>query len=78
MARTLEEMVSKGKRAFETKLPTMKANYDAAKSTMKEEYGKLPFGPNTKSAYGRGVDAAEYRTPDPDKWERKYRAGVSR
>jgi len=78
MPRTLDEMIAKGKRKFEKKLPLMKENYDAAKSVMKTEYGKLPFGPKTKAAYNAGIDAAEYRVPDIDKWGRKYRAGVSR
>ncbi|GAI10800.1 unnamed protein product [marine sediment metagenome] len=56
----------------------MKANYDAAKPTMKTEFGKLPFGPLTKGAYNTGVDAAEYRLPDVDKWGRKFEAGASR
>jgi hypothetical protein len=78
MAKTLSEMTAKGKRAFGVKLPKMKANYDAAKPGMKSEYGKLPFGSITKSTYNAGVDAAEYRTPDVDKWGRKWEAGVSR
>ena len=78
MPRTLAEMVAKGKKSFGVKLPKMKANYDAAKSTMKSEYGKLPFGPITKSTYNAGVDAGVYRTPDVEKWGRKYEAGVSR
>jgi len=78
MALTLAEMVEKGKRSFGRKLPKMKANYDAAKSSMKEEYSKLPFGPITKGAYNSGADGAEYRIPDVDKWGRKFSAGVSR
>ena len=78
MALTLAEMVDKGKKSLERALPRMKANYDGAKATMKSEYGKLPFGPLTKGAYNAGVDAAEYRLPDVDKWGRKFEAGVSR
>jgi len=76
--KTLPEMIAKGKRSFANKLPKMKAAYDAAKPSMKEEYGKLPFGPITKSSYNRGVDAAVYRTPDVEKWARKWEAGAGR
>ena len=78
MALTISEMVEKGKRKFAAKTPTMKANYDAAKGRAKTNYGALPFGPRTKEAYGRGIDAAVYRTPDVDKWARNFQAGVSR
>jgi hypothetical protein len=75
---TLEEMVDKGRRKLATKAPVMAEKYEAAKPTMKEEYGRLPFGPITKRAYSAGVDAGVYRAPDADKWGRKFTAGVSR
>ncbi len=75
---TLEEMVAKGRRKLETKAPIMAEKYEAAKPSMKEEYGRLPFGPITKRAYNAGVDAGVYRAPDADKWGRKFVAGASR
>jgi len=77
MARTLDEMVSKGRAKFAAKVPVMKANYEAAKGRMKTNYGALPFGPRTKAAYGAGVDAAVYTAPDADKWARNWRARVA-
>lgn len=73
---TLAEMVSKGKRKLTAKAETMKSKYNAKKSYMKDEYGKLPFGPITKAAYNAGVDAGVYRAPDPDKWGRGFEAGA--
>lgn len=78
MALTIAEMVTKGKRKLVAKASTMKDNYDGAKSRMKSEYSALPFGPNTKKAYNAGIDAGEYRAPDPEKWGRGFEAGVSR
>lgn len=78
MAISVSEMVSKGQRKFSAKAPTMKANYDAAKGLAKTNYAALPFGPRTKGAYNAGIDAAEYRTPDPAKWARNWQAAVSR
>jgi hypothetical protein len=75
-ARTLEEMVEKGTRKLRAKADGMKEKYNAAKPRMKEEYGNLPFGPLTKRAYNAGVDAGEYRAPDPEKWGRGFRSGA--
>ena len=78
MPRTLEEMASKGARKMTAKAPTMKANYDDAKSRMKTNYGALPFGSRTKSAYNAGVDAGVYRIPDVSKWKRNWLAAVAK
>ncbi len=77
-ARTLTEMVDKGKTKLTAKAPVMTEKYNAAKPQMKGNYGALPFGPLTKRAYNTGVDAGTYRTPDVDKWGRNFLAGVSR
>ena len=78
MPATLDEMVSKGTRKLTDKAPTMKTNYDGAKSDMKTSYGELPFGPITKSAYNTGIDGADYRAPDPTRWGRNWRRKISR
>lgn len=78
MASTLEEMATRGAAKLSRKSATMKANYDAAKARMKENFGKNPFGPITKAAYNAGVDAAEYRAPDTEKWKANWRAAMSR
>lgn len=75
---SLEEMVAKGRRKLTAKADTMAEKYNASKSDMKEEYGRLPFGPITKRSYNAGVDAGVYRAPDPDKWGRKFAAGASK
>lgn len=75
---SIADMASRGAAKLTSKTPTMKANYDAAKARMKTNYGALPFGPNTKAAYNRGIDAATYRTPDVSKWQRNWQAAVSR
>ncbi len=75
---SVSDMANRGASKLTAKTPTMKANYDQAKSRMKTNYGALPFGPNTKAAYNRGIDTATYRTPDVDKWKRNWLAAVSR
>ena len=72
MAKSLDEMAADGKRKMDNKVPSMKANYDAAKPMMKRRYGELPFGPQTTDNYNKGVDAAEYRTPDTDLWKERW------
>jgi hypothetical protein len=77
MARTLEEMVAKGRRKLTAKAAIMSSNWAAVKTHMKEAYGALPFGPNTKAAYNAGIDAATHRV-DVEKWARNWVRGVSR
>ena len=77
MAITIAEMVDKGLKKMRRKIPTMKANYDAAKGRAKDNYGDLPFNSRIKSAYNAGIDAATYRAPDPDKWADNWRDKVS-
>ena len=78
MARSIEEMASKGAAKLSAKTGVMAANYNAAKSRMVSNYGNLPFGPATKSAYSAGISAATYRTPDVSKWQTNWKAGVTR
>jgi len=74
----LVAMAEKGARKLRAKASQMASNYKGAKSRMKTNYGALPFGPKTKAAYRRGVDAARYRSPNAKKWERNWKAGVKR
>ena len=78
MARSLEEMAADGKSKLDRKAPTMKSNYDAAKTQMKRRFGEQPFGPATTDAYNRGVDAAEYRAPDTDLWKENWIRAMQR
>lgn len=77
MVRTLEEMASVGQRKLAAKAATMASRWDAKKPVMKAGYAALPFGPTTKAAYNAGIDAGRYRAPDPAKWARNWKAGVS-
>jgi hypothetical protein len=79
-AMTKEEILSKMERRYRTKMITLKditkGNYDAAKTHMKTEYGKLPFNTRIKSAYNAAIDAAVY---DPkDWWVAKQKANYER
>jgi len=78
MAPSIEEMAAKGKGKMDRKAPTMKLNYDSAKTMMKRRYGELPFGPITTDAYNKGVDAAVYVAPDTDLWKEKWMAAMRR
>lgn len=78
MAISFDEMVRKGQTKLRNKADIMASNYDGSKQRAIENFNDLPFGPNTKAAYERGVRNAEYRAPDPDKWARNFRAGASR
>lgn len=78
MAKTIEQMVAKGRAKLSVKAATIASNWAAAKSTMQSEYSLLPFGPQTKAAYNAGVQAASHPGFDIEKWARKFAAGVSR
>lgn len=77
MARTLDEMVAKGKGKLTRKGGSMKASYEAARGRMKTGYGATPFGPTRKANYNSGVDGATYTPPDPEKWARNWRAKMA-
>jgi len=77
MVRSLEEMASVGAAKMRRKAAIMSRNWEASKGRMKTNYGKLPFGPNTKAAYAAGVDAGRHRV-DVEKWVTNWKAGVSR
>ncbi|MFW6172613.1 MAG: hypothetical protein ACOC5T_02610 [Elusimicrobiota bacterium] len=78
MALSLGAMAEKGRRKLSAKGEIMKSNWNAMKSIMKNHYSALPFGPNTTAAYNAGIDAAEYRTPDANKWAENWQAKVSK
>jgi hypothetical protein len=77
MPLTLEEMAAKGYAKLSRKSAIMSSNWEAAKPHMKEAYGRLPFGPNTKAAYNAGIDAGKHRV-DIDKWRTNWIRGVSK
>lgn len=75
--KTIAQMADDGKAKLERKGPRMKNNYEKAKTDMKTGYNETPFNSEMKSAYAAGVDAAEYRPPDPSKWARNWARKVS-
>ncbi len=75
---TLAELVAKGRRNLEKKIPDMPGNWDAAKPRMVENYRALPFGPQTTRAYERGIEVAVYIAPDVNKWARNWESAMSR
>ena len=77
MVRSLEEMASVGAAKMRRKAALMSSNWEGSKGRMKSNYGAMPFGPNTKAAYGAGVDAGRHRV-DVEKWAVNWRAGISR
>lgn len=78
MALSIDEMVAKGQKKLAAKAGIMKENYEASRPKMKTSYAALPFGPLTKRAYDTGIDAGTYRAPDPAKWGRNFKFGVSK
>ena len=76
MAKSLDEMIEKGRSKLSAKLDLMAQNWEAAKSRMQAHYGELPFNERIKEAYRRGVSAASYRKPDPNRWADNWRAKV--
>ncbi len=76
-ASTLDQMVAIGRAKLVAKRGLMEAKYNAKKPVMIAKFDALPFGPTMKNAYRMGVEAAQYRAPDPDAWARGFRTGVS-
>ena len=55
---------TKGRAKFLSKYPQMKSNYAGAQEKAKEEYDKLPFGPQTKEAFRLSMNAGAARQFD--------------
>ena len=72
------------KEKYARKMQTAAAAYNAAKGRMAANYsaglaqflGRPPAG-HIVSAYQAGINAAQYRGGDPDKWERNYVAKMT-
>lgn len=75
---TIPGMVAKGKAKLVAKQTSMATNYNQSRERAKGNYGRLPFGPQTKAAYNRGLDTGVYRAPDPEKWATNFAAGAER
>lgn len=71
------EMAAKGQAKLQRKAATMAASYNAAKGRMVQGYQGAGFGPTRTQAYAAGVQAAQYRAPDPAKWARNWSAKMA-
>jgi len=74
---SLQEMASKGQTKLQTKQSSMAQSWNAAKGRMAAGYSATPFGPTRKSNYQAGINAAQYRAPDPNKWAQNWIAKMS-
>lgn len=76
---------TKGRYKLLNRYSTMKTNYKGSIETAKDNYDKLPFGPNTKRAFRAGMEAEPYKAFDgklvvshEKKWANRWMKGVSR
>ena len=76
MARTLEEMASKGKTKAKAKDENIKRSWAAAKDRCISNYAEMPFGSVRKANHAAAVRAATHRT-DWDKWEKNWKAKMA-
>lgn len=74
---SISEMAAKGQGKLSRKAAVMAASYNAAKGRMVQGFQGVGFGPTRTSAYRAGVDAAQYRAPDPNKWARNWAAKMA-
>lgn len=77
--------VTEGKAKYARKTgPDGASKWNASKGRMQQNWSEglaragTPPGPQTTAAYAAGINAAQYRGGDPDKWERNFRAGIGR
>ena len=73
----IADMAAKGQAKLARKATTMAASYAAAKGRMVAGYQGAGFGPTRTQAYQAGVQAAQYRAPDANKWARNWSAKMS-
>jgi len=74
---SLQEMASKGQAKLAAKSSSMASSWNAAKGRMAAGYSATPFGPTRKANYQAGINAAQYRSPDPASWARGWIAKMS-
>ncbi len=73
----IADMAAKGQAKLQRKAGTMAASYNAAKGRMVTGYSAAGFGPTRTGAYRDGVQAANYKSPDPGKWARNWSAKMA-
>lgn len=70
----LAAMAAKGEGKLRRKADSMAASYNAAKGRAVTNFAAVGFGPTRTANYRAGVEAANYRAPDPGKWSRNWQA----
>lgn len=73
----ISDMAARGSAKLARKAASMAASYNAAKGRMVANYQGVGFGPTRTSNYNAGVQAGQYRAPDPSKWARNWASKMS-
>lgn len=76
--------IAEGKAKYARKTAQGADKWNASKGRMQQNWVEgmtragLAPGPMTTQSYAAGIQAAQYRGGDPEKWERNLRAAISR
>ena len=70
----LEAMAAKGQAKLARKAAQMASSYAASKGRATANYSAVGFGPTRTAAYQAGIQAAQFRAPDPSKWATNWLA----
>lgn len=73
----LQAMAAKGQAKLQRKAAQMASSYAASKGRASANYAAAGFGPTRVSAYQAGIQAAQFRAPDPNKWATNWLAKMS-
>lgn len=74
---SISEMAAKGQAKLSRKASTMANSYNASKGRATSNYQAAGFGPTRTQNYSAGIQAAQYRAPDPGKWARNWAAKMA-
>ena len=74
---SISEMAAKGQAKLARKSSTMASSYNASKGRASSNYAAAGFGPTRVANYQSGINAAQYRSPDPSKWARNWSAKMA-
>ena len=74
---SIAEGATKGSAKLSRKAGQMAASYNAAKGRMVQGYQAAGFGPTRTQNYSSGINAAQYKAPDPAKWSRNWSAKMA-
>lgn len=70
----IEDMAARGQAKLQRKAGSMATSWNAAKGRMTAGYSGAGFGPTRTANYTAGINAAQYRAPDPNKWATNWAA----